>query len=261
MNNVSGNLKQFQYKQQLFNNTAHLYGHFEFEAWIKRSNLSVLSGRLNRNTNRTCIVLVHNDKSRQNCNTISPARLATFYFSSRYFISTLISSSILELNVQNTMKYQQIYNIMSNRVILSEEYRRYCGSFLWKWMKINTSFLFSTKNPNDPGYFFYLILDFGKETHFKSQRERLDARSRIFESRLPAYTIRHSRIPTKTVSLSDVPTWKWWRIIRKWRTDGSLNVRFRWCPYNARLCLKIALFKLLMLPMKHDGLTLSRFYP
>ena len=160
VNNVSGNLKQFQYIQQLFNNTAHLYGHFEFKAWIKRSNLSVLSGRLNRNTNRTCIVLVHNDKSRQNCNTISPARLATFYFSSRYFISTLISSSILELNVQNTMKYQQIYNIMSNRVILSEEYRRYCGSFLWKWMKINTSFLFSTKNPNDPGYFFLSDLGF-----------------------------------------------------------------------------------------------------
>ena len=88
--NASGNLKQFQYIQQLFNNPAHLYGHFEFEACIKRSNLSVLSGRLNRNTNRTCIVLVHNDKSRQNCNTISPARLATFYFSSRSFISTLI---------------------------------------------------------------------------------------------------------------------------------------------------------------------------
>ena len=60
---------------------------FELEAWIKRSILSVFSGWQNRNINRTCIVLVHQDKSRQDCNTTSPARLAIFYFSSRYLIS------------------------------------------------------------------------------------------------------------------------------------------------------------------------------
>ena len=37
-----------------------------------------------------CIVLVHKDKSRQNCNTTLPARLAIFYFSSSYLISRLV---------------------------------------------------------------------------------------------------------------------------------------------------------------------------
>ena len=40
------------------------------------------------------------------------------------------SSSILELTIQNTMKNQQICNIINSRVILSEGYRRYCGLFL-----------------------------------------------------------------------------------------------------------------------------------
>ena len=48
------------------------------------------------------------------------------------------------------MKDQQICNIISSRVILSPGYRRYCGSFLWKWMKNNlfldTSFLFIKRN-------------------------------------------------------------------------------------------------------------------
>ena len=38
----SGDSKQFQYIHQLFDYTAHLYGHFIPEAWIKRSALSVL---------------------------------------------------------------------------------------------------------------------------------------------------------------------------------------------------------------------------
>ena len=131
---------------------------FELQAWIKRS---ILSGWLNCNTNRTCIVLVHRDKSRQNCNTTSLARLAMFYFSIRYLISRLIFtwpvwSSILEPTVQNTKKDQQIGNIIRSRVILSPGYRRYCGSFLWKWIKnipfLDISFLFLTKNPNDPDF-------------------------------------------------------------------------------------------------------------
>ena len=39
----SGDSKHFQYIHQLFDYTAHLYGHFIPEAWIKRSAWSVLS--------------------------------------------------------------------------------------------------------------------------------------------------------------------------------------------------------------------------
>ena len=78
---------------------------------------------------QTCIVL-HEEKSKQNCHTTSPAHLATFYFSSRYLISRSSSTCILELTIQNTMKDQQICNIISSRVILSDGYRHYCGLFL-----------------------------------------------------------------------------------------------------------------------------------
>ena len=84
--------------------------------------------------------------------TTSLARITRLYFSITYLIST-----ILKLTVQNTMKNHQTCNlVISSRVVLSPGYRRYCGSFLWKWMKNNpfldTSFLFSTKNPNDPDF-------------------------------------------------------------------------------------------------------------
>ena len=126
--------------------------------------MSVLSGQQNRNTNGTCIVLVHKDKSRQKCYTTSPAHLATFFFQQiSYFKTHQSSSSILELTVHSKMKDQQICNIISSRVILSPGYCRYCGSFLWKWMKNNpfldTSFLFVTKNPalgNNPDFWSYL---------------------------------------------------------------------------------------------------------
>ena len=42
------------------------------------------------------------------------------------------ASGILELTVQNSIKDQQIGNIINSRVIFSEGHRRRCGSFLWK---------------------------------------------------------------------------------------------------------------------------------
>ena len=90
------------------------------------------------------------------------------YFKTHLHLACL--SSILKLTIQNTMKDHQTCNPVSSSVILSPGYHWYCGSFLWKWMRNNpsldTSFLFSTKNPNDPD-FFYLILHFSKEMHPK----------------------------------------------------------------------------------------------
>ena len=41
---ASGNSKQFQYIEQLFDNTAHIRAIFEPEAWIKRSILFIALG-------------------------------------------------------------------------------------------------------------------------------------------------------------------------------------------------------------------------
>ena len=69
----------------------------------------------------SCIVL-DEEKSRQNCYTTSPAHLATFTFPADILFQDSSSSSILELTVQNTMKDQQICNIIISHVILSEGY-------------------------------------------------------------------------------------------------------------------------------------------
>ena len=79
------------------------------------------------------------------------------YFKTHLHLACL--SSILKLTIQNTMKDHQTCNPVSSSVILSPGYHWYCGSFLWKWMRNNpsldTSFLFSTKNPNDPDFFIW----------------------------------------------------------------------------------------------------------
>ena len=63
---------------------------FKPEAWIKPG--IVLSGLVKSQYNR----LVDRDKSSQNCYTTSPARLAIFYFSSRYILFQ--DSSLLGLS-------------------------------------------------------------------------------------------------------------------------------------------------------------------
>ena len=127
---------------QLFDKTSYLYGHFcsPFYPFYRGGKIDL----------HNPIVLVTTKKTTRY--TTSLARITRLYFSITYLIST-----ILKLTVQNTMKDHQTCNlVISSRVVLSPGYRRYCGSFLWKWMKNNpfldTSFLFSTKNPNDPDF-------------------------------------------------------------------------------------------------------------
>ena len=76
------------------------------------------------------------------------------YFKTRLHLARL--KQYPKANAPETMKDQQTCNLVSSRVILSPGHRLYCGSFLWKWMKNNpfldTSFLFSTKTPNDPDF-------------------------------------------------------------------------------------------------------------
>ena len=138
---------------QLFDKTAYLYGHFcsPFYPFYRGGKIDLHNPIVLVTTKKTTI---HNFAG------VSHKTLLFNY-------NTYLISTILKLTLQNTMKDQETCNLVSSRVVLSPGYRRYCGSFLWKWMKNNpfldTSFLFSTKNPNDP--IFDLILDFSKETH------------------------------------------------------------------------------------------------
>ena len=69
---------------------------FKQETWIKPG--IVLSGLVKSQYN----CLVHTDKSRQNCYTTSPARLAIFHFSNRYILfqdsSSLGPSKVVSLS-------------------------------------------------------------------------------------------------------------------------------------------------------------------
>ena len=89
----------------------------------------------------------------KNCYTTSPSRLARHTL---FQDSSSFCPSKPKANHPETMKDRQTCYLVSSRVILSPGHRRYCGSFLWKWMKNNpfldTSFLFSTKTPNDPDF-------------------------------------------------------------------------------------------------------------
>ena len=107
---------------------------FGFEAWIKRSFLSVLSDskiEIQSSSQRLQIEtkLLHNFASFRRC-------VMQVTFSVDILLDSS-SCSILELTVHNKMKDQQICNIISSLVILSPGYRWYCGSFLWKWIKNN----------------------------------------------------------------------------------------------------------------------------
>ena len=71
-------------------------------------------------------------------------------------------------NRQNTMEDQQTCNLLVAVLFFLGDLSRYCGSFLWKWMKkilfcIHRSF--SWRKLIMIRIFFYLILDFNKETH------------------------------------------------------------------------------------------------
>ena len=114
----------------------------------------------------SCIVL-DEEKSRQNCYTTSPAHLATFYFSSRYLISRLIFKQYPWANrpeynerSANLQHYQQpcyfFWRIPSTLWVVFTEKE-------WKIIPfLDMSFLFLTKNRNDPD--FGADLGFSKET-------------------------------------------------------------------------------------------------
>ena len=84
------------------------------------------------------------------------ASCSILLFQQLSYFKTRLHSAHLKQYPWAKQKNQQICNIISSRVILSSGYRRYCRSFQWKWMKNNplldTSFLFSTKNPNNPDF-------------------------------------------------------------------------------------------------------------
>ena len=78
----------------------------------------------------SCIVLKTRKNQDKTATQLHRHILQHFTFPVDILFQDSSSSSILELAVQNTMKDQQICNIVNSRVILSEGYRQYCGSFL-----------------------------------------------------------------------------------------------------------------------------------
>ena len=96
----------------------------------------------------------------KDCSTTSPVRLARLYFTSttRLHLGRLKQYPKDKRPEYNERSANLICNLVNNRIILSSRYRRYCGSFLWKWINEKYS-LFGyigvfllTKNPNHPDF-------------------------------------------------------------------------------------------------------------
>ena len=124
------------------------------------------------------LALVHKNKTA--ISPTLPALLARVYSSNTYLLAKLSSSfsysKVVSLSYKSSTIQWEISktcNIVSSRVILSTGYRRYCGSFLWKWMKHNPWIhRFLSWRKIVMILIFDLILDFSKETHPIRFRDR-----------------------------------------------------------------------------------------
>ena len=123
---------------------------FEVEAWIKRSMVKSQYKQdvpCSSSQGQIETKLQHN---------FTGASCSILLFQQLSYFKTRLHSAHLKQYPWANQKNQQICSIISSRVILFSRYCRYCRSFLWKWIKnhplLDTSFLFSTKNPNNPDF-------------------------------------------------------------------------------------------------------------